>query len=136
MLKTVTTELRYAHDVISSGETHSERVADVVDPLLGVFLEGGQINGTGGVQKGITGWIRQEASLAETAEKAHLTEVRKLDQFCCCGSTSCSGSRGTPAPRHSTPAFPTSERSRPLRRPASELSVKASTSSCPTDNGS
>lgn len=81
MLKTVTKELRYAHDVISSGETHSARVGAVVDPLLGLFLEGGQITGTGDVQKGVTGWIRQEASLAETAEKAHLAEVRQLDQI-------------------------------------------------------
>jgi hypothetical protein len=81
MLKTVTTELRYAHDVISSGETHAARVGAVVDPLLGLFLEGGQINGIADVQKGITGWIGQEASLAETAEKAHLAEVRKLDQI-------------------------------------------------------
>jgi hypothetical protein len=45
MLKTVTSELRYAHDVISSGETHSARVGAIVDPLLGLFLEGGQVTG-------------------------------------------------------------------------------------------
>jgi hypothetical protein len=81
MLKTVTSELKYANDVVSSGETHSARVGAIVDPLLGLFLEGGQVTGTAGVQKGVTGWIRQEASLAEAAEKGHLAELRKLDQI-------------------------------------------------------
>jgi len=56
-------------------------VGAVVDPLLGLFLEGGQITGAADFGRAVTGWIRQEASLAEGAEKAHLSEVRRLDQI-------------------------------------------------------
>lgn len=81
MLKTVTYELRIGQAVVSSGESHSARVGATVDPLLGLFVENGTITGTADVARGVTGWIRQEISVAEAAEQNLLGERRKLDQI-------------------------------------------------------